>query len=72
MLIARFSEHERYDINDDCHKVTLVATTPRGSYFTEFVKGTTSELRESRRKFKEFTAKCMYEGVNPGEVDLDD
>ena len=70
-MIARFSEHRRYDINLDADKVIMMATTPIGSFWTEFVETTAAQLREKREQFKYFAAECMQKGAEPCEIDLE-
>lgn len=69
-IIARFSEHHRYDINDDVSKVMFMATTARGSYFSEIVDEGAAHLREMRNKFKQYAAECIGANTEPGEIDL--
>ena len=71
MIIARFSEHRRYDINLDAEKIIMMATTERGSFWTEFVETTTSVLREKREQFKNFAIDCIGRGAEPCEIELD-
>lgn len=69
-IIARFSEHERYDINVDAPKIIFMATTAKGSYFTEILDEGAAKLREARAKFKQVAAECISAGIEPGEIDL--
>ena len=69
-IIARFSEHERYDINDDCDKVVMMATTARGSFWTEIEKKTSGNLREQRAVFKQYAAECISTGAEPCQIDM--
>jgi len=68
---ARYSEHRRYDINRDCDTVVMMATTERGSYWTEVVEEAASKLRAQREQFKQFAIECIQKNVDPGEIELD-
>lgn len=70
VIIARFSEHERYDINVDAAKVIFMATTAKGSYFTEILDEGAGKLREARAKFKQVAAEYISAGIEPGEICL--
>ena len=70
MIIARFSEHGRYDINIDAPKVVFMATTAKGSYWSEILDEGAAKLRDARARFKQSAAECISAGVEPGEIEL--
>ena len=70
MIPVRFSDHERYDINDDCQKRVMIATTPTGSYWTEFESKSAANYREMKTKFKNTVVECIQREIEPREIDL--
>lgn len=68
-LTVRFSDTERYDIYQDGDVVTLIATTGRGSFWSEIpkVKG----WIEKRRQFKEKVIELMQANEEPGEISFE-
>lgn len=69
-IIARFSEHDRYDINEDRTNVVFMATTAKGSFWSEVPHETAAKLREQRLAFKNYAAECISSGAEPCEIDL--
>jgi len=70
VIPVRFSEHERYDINLDCDKRVMIASTPRGSYFAEIVDEGSAKYREAKTRFKEIVVDCLTKNIDPCEIDL--
>lgn len=69
-IVARLSEHDRYDINEDVAKVTFMATTAQGTFFAEVVDEGASRRREMRSRFKQLAAESIGAGIQPGEISL--
>ena len=70
MTPVRFNEFERYDITKDADVVRFMATTPKGSYYAETVKGSARPLREARAHFREKAIELIGDGHDPCEVEL--
>lgn len=70
--IVRFSEAQRYDINQDCDVTRFVATTPKGSYHVEIPTVSSKNLREKRSRFKERVMELIQSDLDPCEVILDE
>ena len=68
--IVRFTEAERYDINQDCEVTRFVATTSKGSYHVEIPTVSSKNLREKRVKFKEKVMEAIQSDLDPCEVAL--
>ena len=68
---VRFTEYEEYDVWDDQPVITLMATTPEGSYSSR-ISGAApaSQLRSNREAFKDYVLGCMSERVPPHEVEI--
>lgn len=70
MITVRFTERERYDIQQDAETICYMATTAIGTFFSEIpVDGPTSR-RELRRKFREAALNAIQSGELPGELKL--
>lgn len=67
---VRFWEHERYDINLDADVIRLVATTPRGSWSSEFQVQGPAKTREKREAFKTYVVGALQAGLEPCEVEI--
>ena len=71
-ITVRFSESERYDIQQDAPVVQFLATTERGSFHSEaFVDGAKT-LREMRKLFKMRAIDCLQRSVPPCHISLED
>lgn len=69
-FFVRFWEHERYDINLDADVIMLVATTPKGSWSTEFPVESASKTRERSEAFKTYVVGALQAGLEPCEVEI--
>ena len=67
---VRFWETERYDINLDTEVVRLVATTPKGSWHSEFPNDGAGKVRERREAFKTYVVGALQAGLEPCEVEI--
>lgn len=71
-LVVRFTEYQLYDPMDDEEKVTLLATTPIGTYNCRVsAEGSAGALRAHRKEFKDYVVDCMQRGEPPHEVEID-
>lgn len=71
MITVRFSQRERYDINTDADVVTFMATTDKGSYYSEFPMNGAASVRSNKEKFKALAVEAIQRGENPREIVLE-
>ena len=69
-ITVRFSETERYDINNDCEMVRFMATTSQGSYHAEISLENSRTVREYRKQFKDRCVERIQQGIAPCEIEL--
>jgi hypothetical protein len=68
---VRFVEYEEYDVWEDEPVITLMATTPEGSYSARVPgSGPASKLRTRREAFKDYVLGCMAQHMPPHEVTI--
>lgn len=66
----RFSETERYDPLKDREVVRFMATTEKGSYYTEVPLDGPRSHRRDRQAFKDKVVEYIRAGANPCEVSM--
>jgi hypothetical protein len=69
-LTPRFEEWHRYDIQIDEQVVRLLGITGTGTYSGEFAAESAADLRDKRKRFREYVLECLDKGVEPHEVDI--
>jgi hypothetical protein len=71
-LTVRFQESQRYDITADAEIIQFLATTEKGSYWTELIVEGPRSLRRDRERFKERAVEYIRAGANPCFIALED
>lgn len=71
-ITVRFQESQRYDINADAEVIQFLATTDKGSYWTELQVEGPRSLRRDRERFKERALEYIRAGANPCYIELDE
>lgn len=71
-ITVRFQESEFYDINVDRDVVRFMATTGRGSYWTEIQVEGPRSLRLERDKFKERAVEMIRAGADPCRIEMEE
>lgn len=71
-ITVRFSETERYDINQDTDVVRFMATTNQGSYWAEVPVEGPRGLRRDREKFKTLSVEYIRAGALPCQIELEE
>lgn len=69
-VVVRFSEVERYDINTDSDVITLMGTTPTGSFWSEIPSD--SRVSKRRQLFKERVVELIKDKEDPGQIEFED
>lgn len=69
-IIVRFTEHNRYDINTDSERTTMMATLSYGTFWADVPSLGPVALRRYRQDFKEEVIECIRSGMNPHEIKL--
>ena len=65
---VRFIEHARYDIILGEDRLLLMAVTGNGTYSNDVSAGTSGEIREARKQFRDYVLECMSNQDEPHEV----
>ena len=71
-ITVRFQESEHYDITLDREVVRFMATTGRGSYWTEIEAEGPRSLRQDRVRFKELAVEMIRAGADPCYIELEE
>ena len=71
-VTLRMEEWHRYDIDSDQQVVRLLGITGVGTFTAEFGVGSSQELREKRKSFREYVLECMDKGIAPHEVSMEE
>ena len=71
-MIVRFSEYEYYNINQDEDWVRFMATTSKGTYFTEVPRESSRIYRENKDKFKQKVMDYLTSNLDPCELNLEE
>ena len=67
---VRFHETQRYDIENDREALTLMATTPTGTYCAEIEANPAAKVRERREAFKTYVLGCLAVKTPPHEIEI--
>ena len=67
---VRFHETERYDVISDSEVLSLMATTPIGTYCSEVTNEPGAKNRERREAFKNYVLQCIALGTAPHEIEI--
>jgi len=70
LMLARFTEYQRYDINRDCEVTQFCVSISTGTYHMEAPVKEGMTLREMRNKFRERVQEMISDGLPPQEVSL--
>lgn len=71
-ITVRFQESERYDINQDAYVARFMATTAKGSFWTEVLIEGPRSLRRDRQRFKEQAVEIIRAGADPCWIELEE
>jgi hypothetical protein len=69
-LTLRFEEWHRYDPLIDEQVTRLLGITGTGTYTGEFSSQSAADLRDKRKRFREYVIESMDKGIAPHEVDI--
>ena len=67
---VRFHETQRYDIENGREALTLMATTPTGTYCAEIEANPAAKVRERREAFKTYVLGCLAVKTPPHEIEI--
>ena len=67
---VRFHETSRYDIENDREAVSLMATTPTGTYCAEIEATGGPKQRERAEAFKKYVLQSIALGTPPHEIEI--
>jgi hypothetical protein len=69
-VTLRMEEWHRYDPISDEQVIRLLAITGTGTFSGEWSSQSAEDLRDKRKRFREYVTECIEKGISPHEVDL--
>ena len=71
-ITVRFDEWYRYDPQIDAEVIRVLAITGKGTYHSEFPRGTSGQDRARKKVFREYVMHAMSYNIEPHEVNLEE
>lgn len=69
-ITCRWEDWYRYDVMNDRQCVRLLAITGTGTYSAEVPYVGALDLRDKRKRFREYVMDCMAKDIAPHEIEM--